>query len=175
MIHVRNPTDARAETVVASEALEVGQLVAVIQGTAKGEPVQVRAATVADIQDDTVVKGIVDYIPDNDLAVDFIIDPTAAGSSGFLALNTEDDNTTDIPSGAACVMWHGRPVVAFDANSVDAALDLGAIREGAKLAFDGDSAKLAAYNGGGVDGTEVFMGVLYRHEGPEITVLFTGL
>lgn len=175
MITVRNPTDASALTVIASEAMEVGMLVAVIQGTAKGEPVQVRKAVEADIEDATVLKGIVDFIPDDDLAVDFLIDPTAAGTSSFLATNTESDNTRTIPAESACVLWYNKPIIGFHSSAVDAALDFSVVREPAKLAFDPASSKLTNYDPAGTLGTQIFFGTLYRHEGPEITVVFTEL
>lgn len=171
-VTIRNPKQAHARTVIASEAMEVGMAVTLIQGTAKGEPCQVRKATAADLADATLVKGIVTYVPDNDLAVGFIIDPTDEG----LTKNTESDNTYEIPAAAHCVFWYNKPVVGFHQNAVDAALTVSSTREGTKLAFDGDSSKLTAYASGQTDGRQIYLGTALQNEdGVELTVLFDQL
>lgn len=170
-VTVRNPKVATARTVIAAEALEVGMVVVMVQGTAIGEPVQVRKPSAAELGDATLIKGVVTYVPDNDLAVGFILDPTDES----LAKNTGADNTYAIPSGASCVLWMNKPVIGFHQNAVDAALVVATAREGLKVAFDADSAKLAAYASGGIDGTQHYKGTVYMNDGAEITVIFDAL
>lgn len=168
---VRNPKVAHARTVIAGEALNVGEVVVMVQGTAIGEPPQVRKPTVAELGDATVVKGIVTFVPDNDLAVGFILDPADEG----LSQNTGSDNVHVIASGKHCVMWYGKPVIGFSQAAVTAALTVSSTREGAKVAFIAATGKLAAYNAAGTDGTQHYKGTVYMNEGAEITVLFDAL
>jgi phosphatidate phosphatase APP1 len=172
MITVRNPTAAHALTVVTSVAMEVGQIAALIQGTAAGEPVQVRIATAADLDDATIVKGVVDFILDDDLAVDYIKNP----ATGARSVNTGSDGTQAIPAGAAVAFWYNKPIIGFAEEDVDDTLDITAVREGAKVAALAASGKLVAYNAAAVNtGAENYLGTIYRNEGPEITVLLNAL
>lgn len=171
MITIRNPNEARARTVVADTALEVGQFVRMIQGAAKGDPVKVRAAVAADLTDVTAVLGIVDFVPDNDLAVDFILNPV----NRALSQNTGDDNTYVIPAGSLCVMWHDKPIVGFHSLAVDASLQGAAFtnaREGAAVAMKEGTSKVALYASGDLT-VDVVQGIIYQHEGAELTVMFT--
>lgn len=173
MITIRNPNEARARTVVAGEDLEVGMFVKLVQGAAKGDPPKVMKVAEADIADAEVMVGIVDFIPDDDLAVDYNID-----TNQNLTVNTGSDNTFKVPSGSLCVFWYGQPIVGFAKSAVDptyqASFD--AAREADVLAIDSDTAKLAAYDASAVDTTrDEVVGVLYQHEGAEITVLLKAL
>jgi hypothetical protein len=172
MITIRNPRDARAVTVIAAVDLRVGEVALLVQGDSAGEPPKVRKASAAELADATLIKGVVDFIVDNDEAVDFTRDPASVGS---LALNTGDDNTVIIPAGSACVIWHGHPIIGFHSSAVDASLDFATAREGLRVAFSSVSSRLVAYNGAGDDGADVYMGTVYQNEGPELTVMLNGL
>ena len=173
MITIRNPTYCHSRTAIAGEAMKVGMVVKLVQADAIGDPCKVMKAAAADLGDPTIVKGLVYYRPDTDEAVDYTVNP----ATGVLTLNTGADNTTDIPSGAMVTFWHGKPVVGFDQHSVDAThiADVKTVREGTKVAFDGDTSLLATYLAGQTDGREDFMGVVYQNDGVEITVIFTEL
>lgn len=171
MITIRNPNEARARTVVASEALEVGMIVRVIQGTAKGEPWQVRKAVVADLDDLGVKIGVVDFIPDSDLTIDYIIDPVTKA----LSLNTGDDNSYKIPSGSLCVIWTEKPIVGYlkPALSAEGQSEFATAREADLVTLVDASSKPGFYDAaGGTEDTSV-IGMIYQHDGPEISIEFT--
>ena len=172
MITIRNPDACQSRTVIAGEAMTVGQVVYLAQAATKGDPCKVMLAGATELGDPTVVKGVVAFVPDDSEAVDFTISTDGLDT---LTVNAGSDGTTAIALGALCTFWYDKPVIGFHSSAVDAALDFAVIREGGKVAFDGDSSKLADYNAGGVDGTEDFMGVVYQHEGAEITVAFTSI
>jgi len=161
-------------TVVAGAALKVGQLVKLVQGTATGEPPQVTAATTGDYKDDTIVKGIVYFVPDDDEAVDWIIDP----NDSSLTVNTGADNTTDIASGSLCTFWFDKPIVGFtvDSLSADASATIAiTAREGVKIAFNTNDHLIDVYNAASTDVVDTYRGTVYRNEGAEVTVLFDAL
>jgi hypothetical protein len=167
MIHVRNPLKATAFSVFAGEELVPGMVVKFAQNAQGLEPLVVRAVE-ADMDDDTVIKGVVNFVPDDSLAVDYILDPTQSS----LTLNTGADGMNTIPLDAQCVIWVNRPVIGFDEHSVDVLLDLDTAREGDKVAFNSATALLAPLVDTGTDpNRDVFVGTIYRNEGPEITVI----
>jgi hypothetical protein len=167
MITIRNAKTAQSVSARASTAdLKPGMIVAFVAGAANGDQPKVRKATIAEIADATVLKGIVDYIPADSDAVDFTIVPATQ------VLTPVDDT---IPLDAQVNVWFNKPIVAYHESKLPAGLKPTTQREGTKVAFDGDTALPAAYNAGGADGTQVIMGMVYRNDGPEMTIVFTGL
>lgn len=168
LVTIRNPESAANRTVVADEALKNGMIVKLVQGAAKGDPCSVAKITSAsDLTDASIVKGIVTFIPDNDLTVDFILDPTNEG----LSLNTGADNSTDIPEGALCVFWYNKPVVGIHSAMVDTSLVYATAREGDVVAVEESNALLAALDSGVGSTSSHAVGVIYQHEGAELTIL----
>ena len=167
LVTIRNPDMAHNRTVVAGEALKNGLIVKMVQGTAKGEPCQVVKASEADIADSTIVKGIVTFVPDNDLTVDFILDPTDES----LTLNTDSDNSTDIASGTLCVFWYNKPLVGYHSTMVDASLDFSTAREGDVIASKSTTSKPGLYDSGDTT-LDTAVGMIYEHEGAEVTILY---
>jgi hypothetical protein len=173
MVTIRNPNEARARTVFAGEALENGMFVKVVPGDAAGDPPKVvRITTKAELQDAGLVKGVVTFIPDNDLAVDFIINPV----NYALTLNVGADSAHKIPAGSACVVWMDRPIFGFHPSAVAPALVTGfaAVREGDRMAVDITTGKLTILNSGDVT-RDVYVGTVYQHEGAEITVMLQAI
>ena len=173
MITIRNPMQCQSLTVVAGAALKVGQLVKLVQGTASGEPPQVTTPAAADYKDEEVRLGVVYYVPDDDEAVDFIIDP----NDSSLTVNTDADNTTDIPSGAECTFWFDKPIIGFTADSLssDASATIAITdREGASVCFNTNDGLLDLF-GITADVNDTYMGAIYRNEGAELTVLLSSL
>lgn len=172
MVTIRNPNEARARTVVAGEALENGMFVKLVQGAVKGDPPKVMKITSkAEMNDATLIKGVVMYIPDNDLTTDFVmtnLDPQYPAN----VLNTGADSAHKIPLGANCVLWMDKPIFGFHKLALDAGAAAGfdSIREGDKVAVHVDSAKLTLHDGADVK-RDVYVGTVYQHEGAEITVL----
>jgi hypothetical protein len=162
MIVIRNPNESRSRTVIASEALETGMIVTAIRGTAKGEPLQVRKATAADLADVNLKKGIVDFIPDSDEAIDMIIDPLTKQ----LTVNTGIDSTALIPAGSQCVQWTEKPVVGYSRFSVDPSIVTAwnTIREPDLISVGADARPAT----GGAD----VVGRVEQHDGFEISVEF---
>lgn len=170
MFFIRNPNQARSLTVVAGEELLNGALVKLVQGEAIGEPPKVVLADEADFDDDEVIKGVVQYVPDNDLAVDQIINP----GTQALTLNTGADNTVVIPEGAQCAFWYDKPICGYHEALVDSSLDVSTVREPALVTFDsGNDNKLALFDTGGTPdpARDVVFGYVYRNDYPEITVV----
>ena len=174
MITIRNPNEAHSRTVVASTQLEIGQAVKLIQGLAKGDPPQVAAIVEADLTDPTVMIGIVNYVVDDDQALDMILDPV----NSALTLNTGDDAAHVIPAGKTCQFWYGNPVIGFHKSAVDPAFaagtagDFDAVREPAAICIDSTTSKIGLYAAGQAD-RDAVAGFVYQHEGAELTVLFT--
>lgn len=167
MIVIRNPNEARSRTVIASEALETGMVVVAIRGTAKGEPLQVRKATAADIGNANLKKGIVDYIPEyTDTVSDFIVNPVTKQ----LSVNTGEGSTAKIPAGAQCVQWTEKPVVGYSRFSVDTSIvnAWNTIRE-PDLVTVGANARPATSTGAV---GEAVVGRVEQHDGFEISVEF---
>lgn len=169
MVTIRNANMCDGRTVVAGAGLKSGMVVKLIQGTAKGEPCQVGVASTADLADATLVKGILTYVPDNDLAVEFILTP----SSQALALNTGSDDVLTIPTGALCVFWTNSPVVGLHTTALDASVNMTTIREGAKMAAVGATGFIALYTGATT--TASYLGTVYQHEGAELTIICNGI
>lgn len=167
MITLRNRTKHQAMAVRSDEALEVGMLVKVVQGAAAGSPPSVVAADATDAADVTIMKGIVFYVDKED----------DEHTDGSLALTTLDLTFTNlaIPSGVQCLMVWDKPTIGYHQAAADVSYDISAAREADKVAFLGATSKLVAYNGGGVDGSENFMGTVTSQDGAEITVILTGL
>ena len=174
MITIRNPKECQSLTVIADAALVVGQLVKLVQAAAIGDPCEVASPDVADYKDATVEKGIVYFVPDDDEAVDFIVDP----NDGSLTVNTGSDNVTVIPAGAHCTFWFGRPIVGYTANGFTT--EAGAIialttREGTKIAFNTTDHLIDTYDAADTDDTDVYQGIVYRNDGAELTIYFSQL
>jgi hypothetical protein len=168
LVTIRNPEMAHNRTVVAKVALKNGMVAKLVQGTAKGEPCQVDKFASADLSDASIVKGIVTFVPDNDLTVDFILNP----ANEALTLNTgADDNSTDIAAGSLCVFWYNKPLVGYHSSMVDASLVFSTAREGDKIAVKETTAIVGAYNSGDTS-LDVAVGTIYEHEGAEVTILF---
>lgn len=173
MITIRNPKQCQSLTVVAGAALKVGQLVKLVQGTAAGEPPQVIAPIAADYKDETLQLGIVYFVPDDDEAVDFIVDP----NDGSLTVNTGADGVTDIASGSLCTFWFDKPIVGVTADglSADASATIAITsREGVKVAFNTNDHLPDVY-GATLDVNDTFMGTVYQNDGAELTILFSEL
>lgn len=173
MITIRNPKQCQSLTVVAGAALKVGQLVKLVQGTASGEPPQVTTPAAADYKDADVFLGVVYYVPDDDEAVDFVIDT----NDSSLTVNTDADNTTDIASGEECTFWFDKPIIGFteDSLSADASATIAITdREGAAVCFNTNDA-LLDLAGATLDVNDVTQGMIYRNEGAELTVLLANL
>lgn len=169
MITIRNPMECQSRTVIAGEALSVGMCVYLAAPANDGDPCKVMKATATQTGDATVEKGIVFYVQDNDLAVDYILNP----ATNARTLNTGNDATTVIPSGALCTFWYDKPVVGYTEDSVDSSMDFASVGAGTKVAFLGSTSKLAEYLVGQSSGIEDYMGIIYEHDGAEITVMFT--
>ena len=175
MITIRNPKECQSLTVIADSALVVGQLVKLVQAAASGDPCEVADISVAaDYKDATLELGIVYFVPDDDEAVDFVIDP----NDGSLTVNTDPDNVTDIAAGEHCTFWFDKPIVAYTDNGFTA--DGGATialttREGAKIAFNTTDNLLDIHDAADTDVSDVYMGIVYRNDGAELTVYFSTL
>lgn len=167
MVTIRNPKAAQARTVVAGEALRVGMVVKLVQGAAIGDPPKVMKVAEADLANANLLLGVVTYIPDNDLTVPFILDPTDRS----LTENTGEDGAMAIPVGANCVLWYDKPVIGFHQIAVDASLTVATAREGALIAVKETTSLIAAYNAGDTS-VDHAVGVIYQNEGAEITVIF---
>lgn len=165
MVTIRNANMCDARTVVATAGLKTGMVVKLVAGTAKGEPCQVSVPSVADLADATLVKGVLTYVPDNDLAVEFILNP----ANEVLTLNTGVDEVLNIPTGALCVFWMNSPVVGLHSAIMDASIVMATIREGAKVACTAGSGLIGLYTGAGNFAT--YLGTVYQHEGAELTII----
>jgi len=174
MITIRNPNKCQSLTVVAMSALVNGQLVKLVQAASTGDPAGVASPLVADYEDATVVKGIVYYVPDNDQAVDFTVDP----NDSSLTVNAGSDNTRTIPSGSLCTFWFDKPIIGYHSSAftVTAGTAIStSTREGAKVAFNRNDHLLDTYDAADTDESDVFHGVVWSNDGAELTVLFTAL
>lgn len=175
MITIRNPKQCQSLTVIADSALVNGQLVKLVQAAASGDPCEVADITVvADYKDATLELGIVYFVPDDDEAVDFVVDP----NDGSLTVNTDADNVTAIAAGDHCTFWFDKPIVAYtDAGfTADAGSTLAlTTREGTKIAFNTSDNLLDTYDGADVNVSDVYMGTVYRNDGAELTVYFSAL
>jgi hypothetical protein len=165
MITIANSTLALPFSArVSTTDVKPGMIVTFIQGTASGEQPQVRKATLAEIQDATVPKGIVEYFKPDSTDVDFDVDPATQ------ALTLED---TTIPQNAQVTVWMGKPVVTYYGAVLAADLAPATVREATKVGFDADTNFPAAYLGSATDGREICTGFIYRVDGPAITIAFS--
>lgn len=174
MITIRNPLLCQSITVIASATLVVGQLVKLIEGTAAGEPPQVAAASDADYKDATIRKGVLYFVPDNDEAVDFVVDP----NDNSLTVNTDADNTYAIAEGDHCTFWFDSPIIAYHSSSFTSASGTTiavTTREGAKVAFNTEDDLLDIYDSGDSDGSDTYQGTVIANDGAELTVLLSSL
>jgi hypothetical protein len=154
--------------------------VKLVQGTARGEQPRVQKVTTADLDALTAgtfqgIMGIVDWSPSDSLAVDF---RTAGGPSATLAgYAVESDvmpyDAADIAKCAQVNVWFNKPVIAFYSNKLDASLAPTVAREADVAGFIVGTGLIAKYNSGAVTGEENPLGVVYRVDGPEVTVIFT--
>lgn len=170
LVTIRNPEMAHNRTVIAKVALKNGMVVKLVQGTAKGEPCQVDKIIAADLSDASIVKGIVTFVKDDDLTIDFILTP----SSEALTLNTESDNSQDIAAGTPCLFWYNKPLVGYHSSVVDASLVFSTAREGDKIAVKETTSIVGKYASGDTT-LDVAVGTIYEHEGAEVTILFQAL
>lgn len=169
MITVRNTDAARSLTVRADEPLEVGMFVKLVQGSASGAPPKVRKALKADLADAATMVGMVDFIQDNSEAVDYNFNEVGTA----LTLNTGADGTMAIPLNAQCNVWWNQPEIGFDIYST-AFADLSTIREPTAVTIDDATSKVALMTA--VDpAVDPTLGFVYRNEGPEITLILTGI
>ncbi len=172
LVTISNPEMAHNRTVIANADIPIGSICKLMQAANVGDPCKVAVANEAALEDATIMKGIVTYVADNDLSVDFIINP----ANEALTVNTESDKTTVIPSGSLCLFWYNKPVVRVHQSVVHSTIDFDTVREGAKIGVEQTNGKLALYvaPGGGVT-ADHFIGTLYEHEGAEITIILSAL
>lgn len=174
MITIRNPKKCQSLTVVAMEELVVGQLVKLVQADASGDPAGVTSPQSADYEDTTVEKGIVYFVPDDDEAVDFIVDP----NDGSLTVNTGTDGVLTIPDGSLCTFWFDKPIVGYHSSSFTGEGDsvlATTTREGTKIAFNRADHLPDTYDVSDTDGSDVYHGVVWTNDGAELTILFSAL
>lgn len=164
MITVRNEDTANSVSARAGAAsLKAGMLVVLAQGAASGDQPTCVKATAADIADQTVRKFIVDYEQKDSLDVDFDIDVTDS------SLTVE---AKTIPNGAQVNLWYGDIVIAYHESLLPTGAKAADLREGTqKIGWDADTGLPAKYNSAGTKGEKVALGVVYRIDGPEVTML----
>ena len=165
MITVRNADMALSLSARASTAdLQPGMIVVFVVSAASGDQPKVRKATNLEIADVTIPKGIVDFIVDDSEAVDFTINTVTQAL-------TEVSNV--IPINSQVNVWMGKLVIAYTAANLSATLAPATVREATKVAFDADTAFPREYLAGQTDGGQIPMGIVYRVDGPEVTLLIT--
>ncbi len=175
MITIRNPKQCQSLTVIAQQVLIVGQLVKLIQSTGPlGDPCMVDDPETADYKDATLELGIVYFVPDDDEAVDFVVD----SNDNSLTVNVDPDNVTAIAAGDHCTFWFDKPIVAYHPSGFTT--DAGTVlvvttREGTPMAFNTSDHLLDTFDVADTDVSDVYMGTLYRNDGNELTVLFSTL
>lgn len=174
MITIRNPMQCQSLTVEAGEALVVGQLVKLVQGTAAGDPPKVVSPLAADYKDATVQKGIVYFVPDDDEAVDYIVDPNTKA----LTVNTGTDGVTAIASGKLCTFWFDKPIVGITADGISSEAGVAltmATREGSKIAINTGDHLFDDYDAADTDVSDTFMGTVIATDGAELTIYLSAL
>lgn len=170
MITVRNRDTALSLSARAGAVLKPGQVVKFAAGAASGDQPTVVAVTAADLDAaaaGTLTIGIVDYVQPDSQDVDFDVNVVTQGLTA---------QAKTIPSGAQCNVWTNKPVIAYHSSVLDASLAPATVREPQKVAFLVSNGLPAAHNAAAVDtGAENYMGFVYRVDGPEVTIVFTGL
>lgn len=174
MITIRNPKECQSLTVIADAALVVGQLVKLVQAASSGDPCEVASPLVADYTDATIELGIVYFVPDDDEAADYIVDP----NDGSLTVNTDPDNVTAIAAGDHCTFWFDKPIVAYTSNGFTA--DVASVlalttREGTKIAFNTSDHLIDTHDAADTNVSDTYVGTVYRNDGAELTILFSAL
>jgi hypothetical protein len=144
-------------------------LVKLVQGDNLGDPPKVIKPLLADYTSGEVALGIVYFVADDDLAVDFILDPTDSS----LTLNTGSDAAHLIADGDPCTFWYDGVVAGYHSDLLDASLDVTTAREAQAVAFDVANAKLGDYDSGATNERDTLFGYVYMNEGVELTVMFT--
>lgn len=163
MITIRNADLAQSVSARASTAdLTPGMVVAFVQGDASGDQPKVRKATTAELTDATVQKGIVDFIQPDSQDVDFNYNVVSQALTPI---------AKTIPQGAQVNVWFGTLVIAYHDSLLPAGLKSTTIRETAKVAFDSTTALPAVYNGAGANGTNGYVGMVYRVDPVEVTLV----
>lgn len=174
MITIRNPKKCQSLTVVAMADLTVGQLVKLVQADASGDPAGVNDPIAADYKDATIEKGIVYFVPDDDEAVDFVVDP----NDNSLTVNAGTDGVTAISTGDLCTFWFDKPIVGYHSSgfTTDAGATIATTtREGAKIAFNTADHLIDIYDAADTDGSDTYMGTVISNDGAELTILFSAL
>lgn len=166
MITVRNPSAALSVSArtAAATAFVPGMIVKFAQGTASGDQPTVVAPLAADMSDAKVLKGIVDFVTADSQDVDFTINPATQA----LTLLSEV-----IPAGSQVNVWMGKIVIAYNNANLPAALQGGTVREATTVTFSNATQLPAVYNAAGTDGSQVVVGMVYRVDGPEVTMIIT--
>jgi hypothetical protein len=164
LVQIQNPTKAESRSVITSVAMKNGMVVKLVQGTAVGEIPQVALCSDADLADVSVLKGVITYIADDNLKVDTLVP------------NTGSDNTMDIPPGVEATFWYNSPMVYLHQVALDTTVVMGTIREGAKLAVNAVTGKIAPLVATGVDANrDQYVGVVYHHDGVALSVILNAL
>lgn len=163
MITIRNEDKALSLSARAStNDLQSGMVVVAVPGTASGDQPKVRKATAAEIADTKVQKFIVEYDAPDSQEVDFDINVQTQGLTALTKL---------IPQDAQVNIWMGTVVIAYHDSVLPVGFKSTDAREADKVSFDGDTALPAAYNNAGADGTQIVVGLVYRVDGPEVTLV----
>jgi hypothetical protein len=163
MITVRNADNAHSIAARAGAAgLRPGMVVKFAQGAASGDQPTVVKAVAADMSDATVLKGIVDFVQHDSQFVDFTVNQVTQ------VLTAVDDT---IANGEQVNVWMGKIVIAYHDADLPTLLKSATVRESAKVAFDADTSFPAEYLTGQTDGRQVATGMVYRVDGPEVTLL----
>lgn len=163
MITIRNEDKALSLSARASTAdLVSGMVVVAVQGAASGDQPKVRKATAAELADVKVQKFIVEYDAPDSNEVDFDINVVTQGLTPI---------AKTIPQNAQVNIWMGTLVIAYHETLLPAGFKAANAREAAQVAFDGDTNLPAAYNAAGSDGTQIVSGLVYRVDGPEVTLV----
>jgi hypothetical protein len=173
MITPRNVDTAQSVTarVASGQSLKPGQLVKLTQGSAKGEQPTVTAVSTADLDDLSSGKqlvGVVDYITPLETDVDFqSTDPVSKLSDATMV-------DTTIPAGALVNVWFNKPILGLHSSLIDATY-FANVREGDRVGYHAANKNYKAFDatGAATSGEENLVGVVYRVDGPEVTVIFS--
>lgn len=176
MIELRNPNEIRSRTRKAAEAMEVGCIVRQVAPAKAGETLEVRKVTQADLDavnggDKKVILGMVNYIPDNNLAVSYKIDPVTQR----LTLNGDEDGKMKIPAGAFVEFWRLQPVVGVRKEDVGPELVAAwaSAKEGDVITVRTDTAKLEKFDAAAATPADTVVGYVERVDGFALTINIT--